>query len=43
MANIKGSTVTDAEGKQVDIKRVKAVPIASTAAHGRFGAVNNRL
>ena len=43
VANIKGSTVTDAEGKQMDIKRVKAVPLASTAAQGRFGAVNNRL
>ena len=35
--------MTDDEGKQVDIKRVKAVPLASSGAHGRFGAVNERL
>ena len=43
VGNIKGSTVADDDGKKMDIKRVKAVPLASTGAQGRFGAVNNRL
>ena len=43
IGNIRGSTVTDDDGKQIDIKWVKAVPLASTGAHGRFGAVNDRL
>ena len=43
VGNIRGSTVTDGDGRQMDIKRVKAVPITSSNAHGRFGAVNTRL
>ena len=43
VANIQGSTVTDSEGGKIDIKRVKAVPLNSSDAKGRFGAVNDRL
>ena len=43
VANIQGSTVTDSEGGKINIKRVKAVPLNSSDAKGRFGAVNDRL
>ena len=43
VASIQGSTVTDSEGGKVNIKRVKAVPLNSSDAKGRFGAVNDRL
>ena len=43
VANIQGSTVTDSEGGKIDIKRVKAVPLNSSDAKGRFGVVNDRL
>ena len=43
VASIQGSTVTDSEGGKINIKRVKAVPLNSSDAKGRFGAVNDRL
>ena len=41
--NVQGSTVTDGTGKEMDIKRVKAVPIDSSSAQTRVGATNERL
>ena len=36
--SIKGSTITDSEGQQIDIKRVRAVPINTSTAQQRFGS-----
>jgi len=35
--SVKGSMVTARDGTTIDVKRVKVVPVESTAARGRFG------
>ena len=43
MAQIQGSTVSDVTRREIDIKRVKLVPIGTAETVGRFGEHNDRL
>ena len=43
MAQIQGSTVSDVNGREIDVKRVKAVHSGTTEVVGRFVERNNRV
>ena len=43
VAHVQGTTVSDVTGREIDIKRVKPVPVGTIDAVGRFGEHDDRL